>query len=128
MLNWRLYLITVSALSLAGYGWGQWQHFQGWNAGVNDLLQQQASEREKHRIEVEQQQREVETKAAEAEQQGEAKTVAITKEVIRYVKVPDRIKCDSPPERVQLRARAVTNANFIPGFDDSAVQDAAASQ
>lgn len=128
MLNWRLYLITVSALSLAGYGWGLYQHNAGWREGREALLTEQMRQTEKQRVEVEQRQQEVETKAAEAEQQGEAKTVTITKEVIRYVKTPGRTVCVFPDERVQLRARAVANANFIPGFDGPAVQDATASQ
>lgn len=128
MLNWRLYLITVSALSLAGYGWGLYQHNTGWREGREELLDEQMRQTENQRIEVEQRQQEVETKAAEAEQQGEAKTVTITKEVIRYVKTPGRTVCVFPPERVQLRARAVANANSLTGFDEAAVQDAAAGK
>lgn len=124
MLNIRLYLATVAVLALAGYGWGLWQHQTGWQGGRTALLAEQMRQTEKQRIEVEQRQQEVETKAAEAEQQGEAKTVTITKEVIRYVKTPGRTVCVFPDERVQLKARAVANANFIPGFDDPAVQDA----
>ena len=30
MLNIRIYLATVAVLSLAGYGWGLWQHQTGW--------------------------------------------------------------------------------------------------
>jgi hypothetical protein len=62
-------------------------------------------------------------KAAAAEEQGEAKTITITKELIRYVQTPNRVKCDPPLERVQLRARAAANASNIPGFDGEAVPD-----
>ena len=123
MLNIRLYLATVAVLAMAGYGWGLWQHQTGWREGRNALLAEQSEAAEKLRQENTQRQLIEDTKAAEAEQQGEAKTVTITKELIRYVQTPNRVKCDSPPERVQLRARAAANANFIPGFDGEAVPD-----
>lgn len=121
MLTLRLYVITVAGLALAGYGWGQWQHHAGWADGRAALLSEQASQAEKQRTKNAQRQLVEDTKAAEAEQQGEAKTITITKELIRYVQTPNRIRCDSPPERVQLRARAAANANVIPGFDGEAV-------
>lgn len=34
-MNIRLYLATVAALALAGYGWGLWQHQTGWRGGLN---------------------------------------------------------------------------------------------
>lgn len=123
MLNIRLYLVTVAALALAGYGWGLWQHHTGWADGRAALLAEQSEATEKLRQENTHRQLVEDTKAAEAEQQGDAKTVTITKELIRYVQTPGRVKCDSPPERVQLRARAAANANFIPGFDGDAVPD-----
>ena len=121
MLNIRLYLATVAVLSLAGYGWGLWQNHTGWQGGRTALLAEQSEAAEKLRKENTQRQQVEDTKAAEAEQQGEAKTITITKELIRYVQTPNRVKCDSTPERVQLRARAAANANFIPGFDGEAV-------
>ena len=121
MLNIRLYLATVAALALAGYGWGLWQHQTGWADGRAALLAEQSEAAEKLRQENAHRQQVEDTKAAEAEQQGEAKTITITKELIRYVQTPNRVKCDPPLERVQLRARAAANANFIPGFDGEAV-------
>ena len=123
MLNIRLYLATVAALALAGYGWGLWQNHTGWQEGRTALLTEQSEAAEKLRKENAQRQQVEDTKAAEAEQQGEAKTITITKELIRYVQTPNRVKCDPPPERVQLRARAAANANFIPGFDGEALPD-----
>lgn len=128
MPNIRLYLVTVAVLALACYGWGLWQHQTGWRDGRNTLLAEQSEAAEKLRQENTQRQQVEDAKAAEAEQQGEAKTITITKELIRYVQTPNRVKCDSPPERVQLRARAATNANFIPGFDEDAVQDGSAGK
>lgn len=127
MLNIRLYLVTFAALALAGYAWGQWQYHdgysEGWAGGRKELLTEQFAQAEKQRTENTQRQQAEDTKAAEAEQQGEAKTITITKELIRYVQTPNRVKCDPPLERVQLRARAAANANSIPGFDGEAVPD-----
>lgn len=128
MMNIRIYLATIAVLALAGYGWGLWQHHTGWQEGRTALLAEQSEAAEKLRQENSQRQQVEDTRAAEAEQQGEAKTVTITKELIRYVQTPNRVKCDSPPERVQLRARAAANANFIPGFDGEAVPDGNASK
>lgn len=128
MLNLRLYIITIAGLALAGYGWGQWQHHTGWGAGRKELLTEQFAQAEKQRTENAQRQHVEDTKAAEAEQQGEAKTITITKELIRYVQTPNRVKCDAPPERVQLRARAAANANSIPGFDGETMSAGDASK
>lgn len=128
MLNIRLYLVTVAALTLAGYGWGLWQHQTGWRDGRDALIAAQAEAAEKLRQENTHRQQVEDTKAAEAEQQGEAKTITITKELIRYVQTPNRVKCDPPLERVQLRARAAANASNIPGFDGEAVPDGNASK
>lgn len=123
MLNIRIYLATVAALTLAGYGWGLWQNHTGWSEGRTALLAEQSEAAEKLRQENTHRQQVEDTKAAEAEQQGEAKTITITKELIRYVQTPNRVKCDPPLERVQLRARAAANASNIPGFDGEAVPD-----
>lgn len=128
MLNIRLYLVTVAVMTLAGYGWGLWQYQTGWREGRTALLAEQSEAAEKLRKENTQRQQVEDTKAAEAEQQGEAKTITITKELIRYVQTPNRVKCDPPPERVRLRARAAANANFIPGFDGEAVSDGTAGK
>lgn len=128
MMNIRIYLATVAVLSLAGYGWGLWQHQAGWRDGRDALIAEQSEAAEKLRQENTHRQQVEDTKAAEAEQQGEAKTITITKELIRYVQTPNRVKCDPPLERVQLRARAAANANFIPGFDGEAVPDGNASK
>ena len=122
-MNIRLYRATVAVLSLAGYGWGLWQHHTGWADGRAALTAEQSEAAEKLRKEDTHRQLVEDTKAVEAERQGEAKTVTITKELIRYVQTPNRVKCDPPLERVQLRARAAANASNIPGFDGEAVPD-----
>lgn len=128
MLNIRIYLATVAALALAGYGWGLWQHHTGWREGRNALLAEQSEAAEKLRQENTQRQQVEDTKAAEAERQGEAKTVTITREVVRYVQTPGRNVCLFDDRRLRIKADAVANASNIPGFDDTTVQDAAAGK
>ena len=128
MLNIRLYLATVAVLALAGYGWGLWQNHTGWQEGRTALLAEQSEAAEKLRQENTQRQLVEDTKAAEAEQQGEAKTVTITREVVKYVQTPGRNVCQFDDRRLRIKADAVTNASFIPGFDGEAVPDAAAGK
>ena len=128
MLNIRLYLATVAVLALAGYGWGLWQHHTGWADGRAALLAEQSEAAEKLRQENAQRQQVEDTKAVEAEQQGEAKTITITKELIRYVQIPGRNVCQFDDRRLRIKADAVANASNIPGFDEAAVPDAASGK
>lgn len=128
MMNIRLYLATVAVLALAGYGWGLWQHHTGWADGRDTLIAEQAEAAEKLRQENTHRQHVEDTKAAEAEQQGEAKTVTITREVVRYVQTPGRNVCQFDDRRLRIKADAVANASNIPGFDDTTVQDAASGK
>lgn len=125
MLNIRIYLVTVAVLSLAGYGWGLWQHQTGWRDGRAALLAEQSEAAEKLRQENAHRQHVEDTKAAEAEQQGEAKTVTITREVVKYVQTPGRNVCQFDDRRLRIKADATANSSNIPGFDDTTVQDAA---
>ena len=128
MLNIRLYLATVAVLALAGYGWGLWQNHTGWQDARPALLAEQPEPAEKLRQENTERQQVEDTKAAEAEQQGEAKTVTITREVVKYVQTPGRNVCLFDDRRLRIKADAVANASDIPGFDGGAVQDAAAGE
>ena len=128
MLNIRLYLATVAVLALAGYGWGLWQNHTGWREGRAALLAEQSEAAEKLRKANTQRQQVEDTKAAEAEQQGEAKTVTITREVVRYVQTPGRNVCLFDDRRLRIKADAVANASNIPGFDGEAVPDGNASK
>ena len=128
MLNIRLYLATVAALALAGYGWGLWQHQTGWRDGREALIAEQAEAAEKLRKENTQRQQVEDAKAAAVEKQGEAKTVTITKELIRYVQIPGRNVCLFDDRRLRIKADAVANASNIPGFDEAAVPDAASGK
>ena len=117
MLNIRLYLATVAALALAGYGWGLWQHHTGWADGRDTLIAEQSEAAEKLRRENTQRQQVEDTRAAEAEQHGEAKTITITREVVKYVQTPGRNVCRFDDRRLRIKADAVANANFASGFD-----------
>ena len=128
MLNIRLYLATVAVLALAGYGWGLWQHQTGWREGRTALLAEQSEASEKLRKENTHRQLVEDTKAAAVEKQGEAKTVTITREVVKYVQTPGRNVCLFDDRRLRIKADAVANASNIPGFDGGAVQDVAAGK
>lgn len=128
MLNIRLYLATVAALSLAGYCWGLWQHQTGRQEGRTALLAEQSEAAEKLRQENAQRQQVEDTKAAAVEKQGAAKTVTITREVVRYVQTPGRNVCLFDDRRLRIKSDAVANANFASGFDASPVPDAAAGK
>lgn len=128
MMNIRIYLATVAALALACYGWGLWQHHTGWADGRAALLAEQSEAAEKLRQENTHRQQVEDTKAAAAGGQGEAKTITITKELIRYVQMPGRNVCQFDDRRLRIKADAAANASNIPGFDGEAVPDAAASK
>ena len=117
MLNIRLYLATVAVMTLSCYGWGLWQNHIGWLEGRAALQDEQSEAAEKLRQENAQRQQVEDTKAVEAEQQGEAKTITITKELIRYVQIPGRNVCLFDDRRLRIKADAVANANFASGFD-----------
>ena len=123
MMNIRIYLATVAVLALAGYSWGLWQNHTGWSEGRNALLAEQAEAAEKLRQENTHRQQLEDTKAAAVEKQGEARTVTITREVVRYVQTPGRNVCLFDDRRLRIKADAVANASNIPGFDGEAVPD-----
>lgn len=117
----RIYLLVASSALLVAYGYGAWQHHVGWRDGRAALEAQQADEARAELAKKMQQQQKDDTKAAAADADGKAKTVTITNEVIRYVKVPGRNVCSFDADRVRIKAAAVDNANHIAGFDGAAV-------
>jgi hypothetical protein len=128
MPNLTPYLICFSILAIGLPTWGLWSHQTGWREGREALISEQAEAAEKLRQENTQRQHVEDIKAVEAEQQGEAKTVTITKEVIRYVQTPGRAVCQFDGRRLRIKADAVANANFASGFDAPPVSDAAARE
>ena len=98
----------------------------GWKEGRAALVAEQQAKAQAQLAKQTTRQQANDSKAAAADGEGKAKTVTITQEVIRYVKTPGRNVCVFDDARVQLKSRAVDNANSIPGYDDAALQTSAA--
>lgn len=128
MPNLTPYLICFSILAIGLPTWGLWQHQTGWREGRNALLAEQSEAAEKMRQENTQRQQVEDAKAAAVEKQGEAKTVTITREVVKYVQTPGRNVCLFDDRRLRIKADAVANASNLPGFDGGALQDASAGK
>ena len=125
-MNLKIYAILFG-LAIAGFwGYGLLQYNNGWKEGRQDLAQQQQAKAQAQLAKQTTRQQANDSKAAAADDEGKAKTITITQEVIRYVKTPGRNVCTFDDARVMLKSRAVDNANAIPGYDDAAVQTSAA--
>lgn len=107
---------------------GIYQYRSGWNEGRANLVSQQQQKAQAELAKKTQRQQQDESKAAAADKEGKTKSEVITREVVKYIKTPGRSVCTFDAERVQLKSRAVANANSIPGYDDdaAAVQTGAA--
>lgn len=110
------------------YAHGYYQYRSGWNEGRANLVSQQQQKAQAELAKKTQRQQQDESKAAAADSKGKTETEVITREVVKYIKTPGRSVCTFDLERVQLKSRAVANANAIPGYDDdaAAVQTGAA--
>lgn len=125
-MNLKVYLITcLVAAVITGLAYSD-GYRKGWDGGRQNLVQQQQAKAQAKLAKQTTRQQANDSKAAAADDEGKAKTVTITQEVIRYVKTPGRNVCVFDASRVQLKSRAVDNANTIPGYDDAAVQTSAA--
>lgn len=120
-----IYAQLAALTIVATYGYGLLQYNNGWTEGRQNLVQQQQAKAQAQLAKQTTRQQANDSKAAAADDEGKAKTVTITQEVIRYVKTPGRNICIFDDARVQLKSRAVDNANAIPGYDDAAVQTSA---
>lgn len=117
----RTYIITCLVAAIITFAASEFSYRQGWNEGRAKLAAQQGEKARAtlaKRVTVQQVN---DTKAAEAEQAGATKTVVITREVVKYVQNPDRVRCTFDDDRVQIKQRAIDNANAIPGYDVEAV-------
>lgn len=123
-LTYRLYIAAALVVALAFVGWRLYS--SGWDNGRAALVAEQQAKAQAQLAKQTTRQQANDSKAAAADEEGKAKTVTITQEVIRYVKTPGRNVCVFDDNRVQLKSRAVDNANTIPGYDDAAVQTSAA--
>lgn len=119
-LTYRLYIAAALVVALAFVGWRLYSN--GWDNGRANLVQQQEEKARARLAKQTTRQQANDSKAAAADEEGRAETVTITQEVIRYVKTPGRNVCVFDDTRVQLKSRAVDNANSVPGYDDAAVQ------
>lgn len=125
-MNLKIYAVLFG-LAVAGFwGYGLLQYNNGWKEGRAALVAEQQAKAQAQLAKQTTRQQANDSKAAAADDEGKAKTVTITQEVIRYVKTPGRNVCVFDDTRVQLKSRAVDNANTIPGYDDAAVQTSAA--
>ena len=114
------YLAVVWLLILFASNWMSYR--KGWNEGRANLVQQQEEKARARLAKQTTRQQANDTKAAAADEAGKAETVTITQQVIKYVQTPGRNTCVFDDTRVQLKSRAVANANNLPGYDDAAVQ------
>lgn len=123
-LTYRLYITAALVVALAFVGWRLYSN--GWNNGRAALVAEQQAKAQAQLAKQTTRQQANDSKATAAEDEGKAKTVTITQEVVRYVKTPGRNVCTFDDARVMLKSRAVDNANNIPQFDDTAVQTSTA--
>lgn len=118
---WKLYALVALACAAALWGFGYYQYSSGWKEGREKLVSQQEEKARSALAKRVAAQQVNDKKAVEADQAGAAKTVVITNEVVKYVQNPDRVRCTFDNDRVQLKQRAIDNANAIPGYDDETV-------
>ena len=123
-MNLKATVVAGACFIILAYAHGIYQYRIGWNEGRANLVSQQQKKAQAELAKRTQRQQQDESKAAAADNEGKTKSEVITREVVKYIKTPGRSVCTFDPERVQLKSRAVTNANSIPGYDD----DAAAMQ
>lgn len=116
-MNLRIILAVVAVSLLAGWGYGKWQYSSGWKEGRAALVEEQQEKAKAKLAKQITRQHQNDTRSAAAEQQGVARTVTITQEVVKYVKTPGRNVCTFDEARVKLKQAAVGNANHIEGYD-----------
>lgn len=125
-MNLKIYAVLFGLAVVGFWGYGLLQYNNGWKEGRQKLAQQQQAKAQTQLAKQTTRQQANDSKAAAADDEGRAKTVTITNEVVRYVKTPGRNVCTFDDARVMLKSRAVDNANNIPQFDDAAVQTSTA--
>ena len=125
-MNLKIYAVLFGLAVVGFWGYGLLQYNNGWKEGRAALVAEQQAKAQAQLAKQTTRQQANDSKAAAADDEGRAKTVTITNEVVRYVKTPGRNVCTFDDARVVLKSRAVDNANNIPQFDDAAVQTSAA--
>lgn len=117
-MNLKLLLGLTAAALLSAWLWGKWQYHLAWDAGRQDLVQQQKVKAEARLAKQITRQQQDDARAAAADTKGAAKTVTITQEVVKYIRTPGRNVCVFDDKHVELKRRAVDNANSIEGYDN----------
>lgn len=113
-LTYRLYIAAALVVALTFVGWRLYSN--GWDNGRAALVAEQQARAQAQLAKHTTRQQANDSKAAAADDEGKAKTVTITQEVIKYIK-SDRVVCNFDAERVRLKAAAVDTANKVPGYD-----------
>ena len=116
-MNLKATVVSGACFIILAYTHGIYQYRSGWHEGRANLVSQQQQKAQAELAKKTQRQQQNDTRAAVAEQQGAARTVAITQEVVKYVRTPGRDVCTFDEARVKLKQSAVDNANHIPGYD-----------
>lgn len=116
-MNLKLLAGLTAAAILACVLSYQVAYHKAWDAGRQNLVQQQKVKAEARLEKQRARQQKDDARAAAADEKGAAKTVTITQEVVRYVKTPGRNVCLFDDKRVELKRRAVDNTNSIEGYD-----------
>lgn len=119
-MNLKATVVAGACFTILTYAHGYYQYRIGWNDGRANLVSQQQQKAQAELAKKTQRQQQDESKAAAADNEGKTESEVITREVVKYIKTPVRSVCTFDPERVQLKSRAVANANSIPGYDDDA--------
>lgn len=119
-MNLKATVVAGACFIVLAYAHGIYQYRIGWNEGRANLVSQQQQNAHAELAKKTQRQQQDESKAAAADNEGKTKSEVITREVVKYIKTPGRSVCTFDTERVQLKSRAVTNANSIPGYDNDA--------
>lgn len=117
-MNLKLLLGLTAAAILSTWLWGKWQYHLAWDAGRQDLVAAQKVKAEARLAKQVTRQQQDDARAAAADTKGAAKTVTITQEVVKYIRTPGRNVCVFDDKHVELKRRAVDNANSIEGYDN----------
>lgn len=117
-MNLKLLLGLTAAALLSAWLWGEWQYHLAWDAGRQDLVTAQKVRAEAKLSKQVTRQQQDDVRAAAADTKGAAKTVTITQEVVKYIRTPGRNVCVFDDKHVELKRRAVDNANSIEGYDN----------
>lgn len=116
-MNLKLLAGLTAAAILACVLSYQFAYHKAWDAGRQNLVQQQKTRAEARLEKQTARQQKDDARAAAADEKGAAKTVTITQDVVKYIRTPGRNVCVFDDNRVQLKRRAVENANSIEGYD-----------